>query len=292
MPERYKKRLGDRAEGRRIRTLDPIHTLMTYIMVKRNDACNYMTDSIEVTNIERYLREKRASGMPGLGMLHFMSAAYLRMVAKYPGINRFVSGQRIYARHGVELAMVIKSDMKIEAPETSIKIMFDASETIDDVYAKINSDIDKVKNSQATSADDVAGVFAKIPRLVLKFAIGLLGFLDYFGIMPKVVLDASPFHGSVIITDLGSVGLPPIYHHIYNFGNLPVFIALGTKRKVYELQKDGTVFEKKYVDVSFVLDERVVDGFYFSQVYRYFRAIMKNPYILDNPPDEVIRDID
>ena len=292
MPEKYKKRLGDRVEGRRIRTLDPIHTLMTYIMVKRNDACNYMTDSIEVTNIEQYLREKRAAGMPGLGMLHLMSAAYLRMVAKYPGINRFVSGQRIFARHGVELAMVIKSDMKIEAPETSIKIMFDASETIDGVYKKINSDIDKVKNSQATSADNVAGVFAKIPRLILKFAIGLLGFLDYFGIMPKVVLDASPFHGSVIITDLGSVGLPPIYHHIYNFGNLPVFIALGTKRKVYEMQKDGTVVEKKYVDVSFVLDERVVDGFYFSQVYRYFRAIMKNPYILDNPPDEVLQDID
>ena len=291
MPEKYKRRFGDRAEGRRIRTLDPIQTLMAYIMVKRNDACNYMTDSVDVANIERYLREKRTNGMPGLGMLHLMAAAYVRMVAKYPGINRFVSGQNLFARHGVELVMSVKSDMKIEAPETSIKLMFDPSETINEVYAKINSDIDKVKNRVATNTDDVAGVFSKIPRLVLKFAIFFLNLLDYFGIMPKVVLRASPFHGSVIITDLGSIGLPPIYHHIYNFGNLPVFIALGTKRKAYEPQKDGSIAEKKYIDISFVLDERVVDGFYFSQVYRYFRAIMQNPYILDNPPDEVLEDI-
>jgi len=292
MPEKYKRRLGDRVEGRRIRTLDPIHSLMTYIMVKRNDACNYMTDSIDVANIDRYLREKRAAGLQGFGMLHFMSAAYIRMVAKYPGINRFVSGQRIYARHGIELAIVIKSELKIDSPESSIKIMLDPSLSIDEVYERMNKEINIVKSNTATDADNVAGIFTKIPRLFLKFAIFLMNFLDYFGIMPKAVLKASPFHGSVIITDLGSVGLPPIYHHIYNFGNLPVFIALGSKRKAYELQKDGSVIEKKYVDVSFVLDERVVDGFYFSQVYRYFRAIMKNPYILDNPPDEVIRDID
>ena len=264
---------------------------MAYIMVKRNDACNFMTDSVDVSNIERYLREKRTGGMPGLGMLHLMAAAYIRMVAKYPGINRFVSGQRLYARHGVELVMTVKSDLKIEAPESSIKVMFDPSETIGDVYTKITDDISKVKNSVATNTDDVAGVFAKIPRMVLKFAIFFLNLLDYFGVMPKVILRASPFHGSVIITDLGSIGLPPIYHHIYNFGNLPVFIAMGSKHKVYETQKDGTVAEKKYIDVAFVLDERVVDGFYFSQVYRYFRAIMQNPYILDNPPDEVIEDI-
>ncbi|NLB29098.1 MAG: hypothetical protein GX823_02565 [Clostridiales bacterium] len=261
-------------------------------MVKRNDACNYVTDSIDITNIEKYLREKRAEGMPGLGMLHLMTAAYVRLVAKYPGINRFVAGQRLYARHGIELVMTVKSDLKIDAPESSIKVTFDPSETIRDIYRKINEDVEKVKAQSATDTDNVARIFAKIPRLVLKFTVFFLNLLDYFGALPKAILRASPFHGSVIITDLGSIGLPPIYHHIYNFGNLPVFIAMGTKRKVYEVRKDGTVAEKKYIDISFVLDERVVDGFYFSQVYRSFRAIMKNPYILDDPPDEILRDID
>jgi hypothetical protein len=221
-----------------------------------------------------------------------MTAAYLRMAAKYPGVNRFVSGQRVFARHNAELVMTVKSELKVDAPETSIKVPFELSDTIFDVYSRINAQVDRVKNSEATDTDTVAAVFARIPRLLLKFAIFTLTILDYFGKMPKKVLDGSPFHGSVIITDLGSIGLPPIYHHIYNFGNLPIFIAMGAKRKVFETLKDGTTAERKYIDVAFVIDERVVDGFYFSQVYRYFRAILKNPEMLETPPEEVIRDVD
>lgn len=292
MPEKKKKRRGDRAEGRRIRTLDPYHVIPMFVMVKRNDACNFVSDSFDVTNIDRYLREKRAGGMSGLGMLHLITAAYLRLVSRYPGINRFVAGQRLYARSGIELVMTVKSDLKLEAPESSIKVLFEPTATIDDVYRTLCRDIEKIKERSATSTDNVAGALVKVPRLILKFVVWFLNLLDYFGCLPKSILQASPFHGSVIITDLGSIGLPPIYHHIYNFGNLPVFIALGAKRKVYEMQRDGTVAEKKYIDISFVLDERVVDGFYFSQAYKYFRAIMQNPYMLDNPPDEVVRDID
>ena len=289
---KYKRRLGDRVEGRRIRTLDPIHQLMAYIMVKKNDACNYFSDSIEVTEIDRYLRHLRQNGYPGIGMLHLMTAAYLRMAARYPGINRFIGGQRVFARHEAELVMTIKTEMKIDSPETSIKVPFAVDETLFDVYNKLNTHVESVKSANETKTDDIAKVFARIPGLVLKFTIFFLTLLDYFGKIPRKVLEASPFHGSVIITDLGSIGLPPIYHHIYNFGNLPLFICMGMKRKIYELQKDGSVEQRKYLDISFVLDERVVDGFYFSQVYRYFRAIMKNPAMLELPPEEVVRDVD
>ncbi|MDR1329785.1 MAG: hypothetical protein LBK23_09315 [Oscillospiraceae bacterium] len=294
MPEanRVKKRRGDRTDGRWLRTLDSYHVMPSYIMVKRNDASNYFSDSIEVTDIDRYLRKKRADGMAGLGILHVVAAAYVRMAAKYPGVNRFVSGQRVFARHGVELVMTVKSDLKIEAPETSIKVRLELTDTIGEVFEKVNAQIERVKNKDKTSTDAVAGSLVKFPRLFLKFAMFMLNLLDYFGKMPKAVLEASPFHGSVIITDLGSIGLPPIYHHLYNFGNLPLFISLGTKRREVEAQKDGAVAERKYLDYTLVADERIADGFYFSQVYRYFKAILKTPEVLDSPPDEVIRDID
>jgi len=292
MAETYKRRLGDRVEGRRIRSLDPIHQLMAYIMVKKNDACNYFTDSIEITEIERYLRKLRMNGYPGIGMLHVLLATYTRMVSRYPGVNRFIAGQRVYARHDVELVMMVKTEMKIDSPETSIKVPFGADATLFDIYTRFNEQIESVKNANETKTDDIAKIFAKIPGLFLKFAIWLMSFLDYFGIMPKAVLEASPFHGSVIITDLGSIGLPPIYHHIYNFGTMPLFICMGPKRKVNEVQTDGSVIERKYIDVSFVMDERTVDGFYFSQVYRYFRSILRNPVVLETPPEEVLRDVD
>jgi len=293
MAEGRKRRFGDRRDGRRLRTLPPYNELTPFIMKTKNDATNLMSESIEITEAERYLRGKRLEGYSGLGLLHLFIAAYIRVVAQYPGVNRFVAGQRIYAANQIVYVMTIKKEMKTEAEETSIKVVFDPRDTINDVYAKLKTEIDKVKNAgEDTSTDDVAGTLMKLPRLFLKFCIFFLGFLDYFGKIPKALIEASPFHGSMIITDLGSVGLPTIYHHLYNFGNMPVFISFGPKRKAVEAKPDGSFAERKYIDYSVALDERICDGFYFAQAFKLFKSFFEKPQILDAPPETVVEDVD
>ena len=287
-----KKKFGDRKEGRRLRTLDPVSAMIPYIMKTRNDATNYFADSIEITETERFLRQKRTNGYPGMGFLHVFVASYIRTVSQYPGINRFISGQRIFARNNIELVMIVKKELKANAPETSIKVTFSPSDTIDDVYHKLNEEIRKVKENEDTEADGYAKAFIKLPRLILRFAIFMLKVLDYFGKLPKSIINASPFHGSVIITDIGSVGLPAIYHHLYTFGNIPAFITFGAKRRECEPDKDGNINERKYIDYSTSLDERICDGFYFSQAFRMFNSILRNPQMLDQPPETVVQDID
>jgi len=288
-----KKRFGDRSDGRRLRTIDPFNAIMPFIMKTRNDANNLFSDSVEITETERYLRQKKVNGYPGMGLLHLFIATYIRTASQYPAINRFVSGQRIYAREKIEFVMVIKKEMRTDAPETSIKVIFDLSDTIYDVYRKLNEEIKKVKNEEEnTAVDKLAKAFIKIPRPILKCFIKILEIMDYFGIMPRVILDASPFHGTLLITDLGSMGLPSIYHHLYNFGNMPVFIAIGAKRKAREVRADGSLAERKYIDYKLVMDERCCDGFLFSQAFRLYRSILRKPYVLDIPPDQIIEDIE
>jgi len=293
MGSERKKRFGDRREGRLLRTLDPYNAMTPFIMKEKSDASNYFSDMVDVTEIEKFLRKKRQNGYPGLGLLHVFIATYIRVAAQYPAINRFCSGQRIYARNNLELIMTIKKQLRTDAGETSIKASFSLDETIGDVYDKLNGEINKVKNEGAvTSTDDVAAAFMKLPRLMLRFAVAFLDMLDYFGMMPRAIINASPFHGSVIITDLGSVGLPAIYHHLYNFGNLPVFIALGSKKKVRELTENGEATIRKYIDFKLVVDERICDGFYFSQAFKLFKSLLRNPEALDEPPGQVIEDIE
>ena len=202
-----KRKFGDRREGRRLRTLDPYNAMTPFIMKEKSDASNYFSEVIEVTEIERYLRKKRLEGFPGVGMLHLFTSTYIRTAAQYPAINRFCSGQRIFARENVEFMMTIKKQLRTDAGETSIKLSFDRRETINDVYNKLNTEINKVKNEGAvTSTDDVAATLMKLPRVILMFTVSFLELLDYFGLLPKSLIDASPFHGSVIITDLGSIG--------------------------------------------------------------------------------------
>jgi hypothetical protein len=285
-------RRGDRKDGRYLRSLDAYYRFMPMIMKSRNDAFNFFSDSFELTEIDKYLREKRLAGAPGLGILHLFLAAYVRVVCRYPALNRFVSGQRVYSRENIEFVMSVKKELSATAGETSIKVSFSPADTLDDVYRKINSEIDKVRNqSLNTNTDNAAESLIKLPRLLLKFVMFLLGVLDYFGKMPRSLMDASPFHGSIIITDIGSIGLPPIYHHLYNFGNLPVFVSLGAKRKTVEWTVDGQWTPRKYMDYTVVLDERICDGFYFSQAYRYLKSILRDPSQLDYPPEEIVADI-
>lgn len=293
MVDGRKRRFGDRSDGRRLRSLSPVYGLMPFIMKVKSDACNYFADSVEITEAEKYLRVKRLNGYPGIGILHVFIAAFIRVSSQYPGINRFISGQRVFARFNIEYVMTVKKELKASADETSIKALFDPRDTISDVYRKLGAEIDKVKVAgNATDTDDVAAALMRLPRLLLKFAIWLIIFLDYFGRLPKMLLKASPFHGSVIITDLGSIGLPAIYHHLYNLGNLPVFISIGAKRKSFVVKKDGSVVERKYVDYMLVLDERICDGFYFSQAFRLFKSLLRDPWALDLPPESVVEDIE
>lgn len=288
----YKRRFGDRKEGRLLRSLEPFYKFTPYIMAKKNDACNCFADSVEISDIDRWLREKRLEGYKGMGMLHLFIAGYVRTVAHCPGLNRFVSGQRIYARNNIEVVMTVKRTLTTEAPETTIKIIFEPTDTVFDVYRKLNEKIDEIKaNDGENNTEQVAGALIKAPRLLLKFVIWVLNGMDYFGLLPQSLLDASPFHGSMIITDLGSLGIPPIYHHLYNFGNLPLFIAFGAKHRRVELDKSGQAVERKYVDYKVVMDERTVDGMYYAAAFKYIKYYLRNPSALELVPKDVKEDV-
>lgn len=287
-----KKRLGDRKEGRLVRSMPAYNKFIPYIMPSRDDRHNYYEESFEVTELDRHLRRLRVNGYKGIGMLHFLIAAYVRGVSRFPAMNRFVVGRRIYARKNIEVVMTVKRSMSVDAEETSIKVIFEPTDTIFDVYEKMNAAINKIKTDDTnTSTDDVAETLCRLPRFLLRFALGVIRMMDYFGWLPQALLDASPFHGSMIITDLGSLGIGPIYHHIYNFGTLPVFVAFGAKHHKYELDRHGEMVDRKYIDCKFVMDEGICDGHYFAQFLKAVRYMFQHPEIVESPPVTVNEDI-
>ncbi|MDL2286990.1 2-oxo acid dehydrogenase subunit E2 [Eubacteriales bacterium OttesenSCG-928-G02] len=280
-----------RKEGRRLKSISPMAKVSPYIMVMRSDSQNYITDKIDISAAEDYIFKKRSEGLKGFGMMHLIIAAYVRTIANRPGINRFIRGQKIYTRDYVEVMLTIKKEMNLDAPDSVIKMEFEPEQTADDIYINLNETVEASRKEES-NFDNVAKIFNFIPGLFLKFAVWFLTILDYFGLLPRSLTKVSPFHGSFAITSMGSLGIPPIYHHLYNFGNIPVFCAFGAKRVEYELNSNGEIEKKKYIDLAFVTDERICDGFYFASALKYMKSILANPEQLDNPPAEVIRDVD
>ena len=291
--KKRKRRFGDRNDGRKLRTLLPMHRIMPYIMPKRSDAQNFFAETFDVTKVDAFCRQKVKEGYSNFGFLHVLLAAYVRMTAQYPAVNRFVSGQKIYSRNCFEVVMVVKKTMSNDSPDTCIKVELEPTDTVDDVYRKFNDVVQSVVGQEDnTSFDNLAKLINHIPGLLLRWTVKFLNFLDYFGWLPRSLTKLSPFHGSLIVTSMGSLGIQPVYHHIYDFGNLPVFIAYGKKRTVSTTDSEGNVKKNRVIDIKVVTDERICDGFYFASAFKALKRYVENPERLTVPPEEVLEDID
>lgn len=288
-----KRRLGDRKEGRKLRTLDPIKRAMPYIMPKRSDSQNFFTEKLDIAEAERFCRDQIKAGRKNFSLLHVIIAAYIRVVSQRPAINRFVSGQTIYARNNIEVLMTIKKKMSLESEDACIKVVFEPTDTVYDVYDKFNKIVEENKGEgEGNATEDFAKILNYIPRFLLRFVIWLIKTLDYYGLLPKFILDLSPFHGSMIITSMGSLGIRPIYHHIYDFGNLPVFVAYGAKQRGVKMNDEGEVVRYRYIEMKVTTDERICDGYYYASAFKMMKRIFENPSVLENPPEQVVEDID
>ncbi|EPF31108.1 hypothetical protein HMPREF9194_01442 [Treponema maltophilum ATCC 51939] len=290
-----KRRFGDRAEGRRIRSIDPMAIVAPFIMSSRVGSQNLFQDSVNLAAMERFVHKKREEGLAGFGAMHVLIAAYVRTISQRPGINRFLSGLRLYARHNIEIVMAIKKAMNLEAEETMMKFFFDHRATVTDVFLQMNKKIEEYqtkKEEKESAFDKVARLLGYMPRFQLKAAIAFFNWLDFHNWLPEPLRRVSPFHCSAVFSSMGSLGIQPVFHHLYDFGNAPVFITFSTMRKSTEFDRDGTLHRIRHLDLAVTTDERICDGFYYASAFHELRKYLKNPELLDEPPEQVICDVD
>ena len=279
-------------EGRKIKSLPPMNVVGVHFMPNRNGSSNQFSTSIDITETDKYLHELRKSGMPGLGLMHVLLAAYVQTVAKYPGINRFIRGQKIYARNSIEMCLTIIKDMSLDAQESVIKIPASPNATIKEIYTTINELVEKNRvEGDSNSMDVAARLLTFMPSIFLKFTVSAIRGLDFFGLLPRFITKISPFHSSMFITNLGSLGIPPVFHHLYDFGNIPLFLSMGMKRTEYVLKKDGTTEKRKFIDITIVCDERICDGHYYATAFKNLKRLAEKAWLMEEAPIEVISDI-
>lgn len=277
--------------GRRLKTLPGMSKVEPFILTTRVGSSNYIKESLKTDRIDAYIKEKRDSGLTNFTLMHVFVASYIRAVSQKPGINRFVQGQRVYARKNIEVCLVIKKEMSLESPDTVVKAYFYPDATADEVYYEFERIINDYRNDPGGDFDKTVNVLSMLPRFVMRGAMAVIRSFDYVGLLPRFLTKLSPFHGSFFITSMGSLGIPPIYHHLYDFGNVPLFLSFGTKYRKNEIDDDGNVVKHSYVDYTVVSDERICDGYYFASAMKFMRSVVRNPRQLDKRPDEIKSDI-
>ena len=280
---------GRRSDGKELKHVMPFFRIMPCIMKERDDSQVYFNQDIAIKKIDEYIAVKAQEGIK-ITLLDIMFAAIVRIFAERPKLNRFATNGRIYARNKITLAITIKKSLTEDGDETTVKVDFDGTENIFEVRDKLQALIKENKDVEAKNGTDkIAGVLAKIPTSILKIAVGLLKIMDKHGYLPKSVIEVSPFHTSAVVTNVGSLGIDSIYHHVYNFGTTSMFFAIGKKKKSYVFNDDELAKERT-INVAFVGDERICDGQYYASSFRSLVRYVTHPDLLETGAEKKLPD--
>lgn len=278
---------GRRQDGRLLKKIDPIIALTPYLMPMRCDAQVFLNYRLDYEKMARYIVEKGNEGHK-LTFMELLIAAYVRVVSELPEINRFVANKRLYARTQLTVSFaLLKETFQADAiEENTVKCFFDPRDTIFDVAERVSAAIEQNRREEADNST------MKLAKLLLNpilanIIVGLARFLDRYGIMPKYILDASPLHTSMFFTQMASIGMPAVNHHIYNFGTTSLFLSMGSVIRETVAGPDGKTVRKRYLPIGITADERICAGAIYARMVNRMMYYFDHPQLLETPPETV-----
>jgi hypothetical protein len=220
--------------------------------------------------------------------MQILVAAYVRAISKNPEVNRFIFNKQYYIRNNCSVSYtVLKDPQDHNSNETTVRILFDLTDTLFDVRDRMNA---AVEQSRATEDGDfvirLASALLSIPGLAT-LVVGLVKLLDKYGIAPPVLIRELPFYSGMFITNNGSIGLHHPLHHIYNFGDVSLFIGMGSVQKEAFVEPDGKTRMRRWLPLGITADERVCSGAHYAAFFAEVIRLLDNPEELETPPQEV-----
>ncbi len=280
---------GNRKDGTKVKTMDPLIKIVPHIMCTRNDSQNQYLIETRVEVLDEFIERERQKGV-SFSYFNIIIAALVRVFKERPELNRFIMNGRTYQRDYITVSVTVKKVLKDDGAETTVKIPFKGSENIYEVKKIMDDVILEAQKPEVTSRGiDVAlKFFNSLPNWFLKMSIGFLKWCDKMGYLPASIVGKygfSPFHTSIFITNLKSIKLDYLYHHLYNFGTTGLFISIG-KEKLQPVvnEETGEIEVGKVLKMGFVSDERFVDGLYYANTLKVLRKYLSNPdLLLENP---------
>lgn len=278
---------GRRPDGKRIKNIDPIVALTPYLMPMRCDAQVMMDFKVDFEKLTRYIAKKREEGYQ-ITFLEILIAAFVHTVAEIPEANRFIVNKQLYARKELTVAFTVLKEggSGVNVEENAVKCKFLATDTIFDVAERVSAAIEESRKVEAQNATMKLAKLLANPFLANPL-VSLIRFLDRYGLIPGAILDASPFHTSVFMTNMASIGMPAVKHHIYNFGTTSMFFSIGMVERTAGVGPDGKAVRKRMLPFGVVADERICAGAIYARLVDGIMKGLNDPEMLEKPAQNI-----
>ncbi len=279
--------LKKRCDGVYLRKLSGFRKAFPFLMPTRTESVILYPQRVRIRETLDWLEKFNAGREKRISLFYVVLAACARTLALRPDANRFVSGRRIYQRKSIDLSFIVKRELTESASETNAKISFDPKSTIADVIDKVSSIVYATKKSDTTGDEKLTDAVTRVPRSVTRAFMGMLRTLDYFSLLPSSFVRSDAFFSSVYLANLGGIGLDPVFHHMYEFGNTPFFIVVGKPKKVPAVNEAGGIEAQDVMDMNISLDERITDGVNYAKTIGLLTDLIEHPSRLEIPPESL-----
>ena len=286
--EKKPRRRHDRRDGILVKNIPSLNIILANLFPCRTDCEVYLHQEIDVTELLKYIDAKNTPDAPyKTTLFHCFVTMVARVCNERPFLNRFVQGGRIYERDEISVSFVAKRRFADHSEEALMCYKAQPQHTLADVSKKIVGEVREMRSQEhAEGLDDILDKLAAMPRLCLWTFMKVLRLLDFWGKVPKVLTDGDSNYSTVLLSNLGSIKCPSVYHHLNNYGTNSVMITIGALHKDLVKGPEGTLEERDFVDIGATLDERIGDGFYFARSLKLFQHICSHPELLDRPLSE------
>lgn len=284
-----------RRDAKLVGNLDPMHIIVPLLYPGRCDNEAYISERIDLTNINKYLQKKNENLTPEndgdvfrFTLFHLVVCAIMKTLRQRPKMNWFIANGRIYERNEITSSFVVKKKFSDNGAEALAILSGEDDDNIDTIHEKIRSQIYGARSEKLDSSTESMDIISKLPFFLTRFIVWTCRRLDVHGKVPNSMIASDPYYTSVVLSNLGSIKLKSGYHHLTNWGTNSLFVIIGEKKIRPFFQPDGSFTMRDSVELGITIDERIADGYYYSKSIRLLKKLLENPELLEKSLSEEV----
>jgi hypothetical protein len=267
-----------RSDGTLVAGVHPYRVMLGHITPRRNDAIVYFDSYVRAEKLLAYIAEARKRF--AVDVTHCLVGAVGVALRENPRMNRFVVGRRLYQRRERTVTFSAKRKrLDRDAKLAAVKIVLGPGETEDfkTLCGRISAQIGEERSDRPTYLDKELGLLTSLPRAILVRGVRLFFWADYHNLLPRSFIDNDAMFTSVFVANLGSLDMEPGYHHLYEWGNCPVFLTAG---RIGERPAvvNGQLTVEKSLHLRWSYDERIDDGLNARFGIEAVRRVLEDPF--------------
>ena len=273
-----------RPDAKPVQNLSAMRRFMPFVSPRRNDSVFYMYQDIEVEAALEYLEKRNRERPPErrLTLFHLLLRACSQTLRLRPGVNRFVKAGRLWQREGEYLTFSAKREIADGSPMLTVKRRFHPdTESLDEMVEAVFAKLNPQRKGKKTQSDKEMNLALLLPGVAIQLMLKGMGLLDYFGLLPRRMIEADPLYTSIFLANLGSIDYPAGHHHLWEYGTCSIFGVMG--------RVEPGAGSRRKMQMAWTYDERIADGLYSYHGLEGIRERIENPELLELSIDELAK---